>query len=223
MALLPFLCFSESPLLLISLGPISLKKEKPPGKRKQKSRKRLSHTHQLGPSKKGDCRKGTRINEEGRKMEPAHGESKIKKLLKLGKMPQQHETVSISIVHPSFGYHHGNLKVMKKCRTLEETTMDYCSQHFPMWLYLAQMKLMSSSSREEITTTQEKFLNEHRKDFSNAFGLGEEKGGSFLRWGGPFLMPLLDKTTGCMAARLPTVTKAASSSLQDAILCPRFS
>ncbi|XP_074254131.1 uncharacterized protein LOC141584314 isoform X2 [Saimiri boliviensis] len=85
-----------TPLLLRQrtgrLGPISLNKEKPPGKRKQKSRKRLSHTHQLGPSKKGDCRKGTRINEEGRKMEPAHVESTIQKLLKLGKMPQQHKT-----------------------------------------------------------------------------------------------------------------------------------
>ncbi|XP_078226836.1 uncharacterized protein LOC103792517 [Callithrix jacchus] len=121
------------------------------------------------------------------------------------------------------GFHHSNLKVMKKCRTLVETTMDYCSQHFPMWLYLAQMKLMSSSSREEITTTQEKFLNEHRKDFSNAFSLGENNGGSFLRWGGPFLMPLLDKATSCMAACLPTVMRAASSSLQDAVLCPRFS
>nr|XP_012327194.1 uncharacterized protein LOC105730494 [Aotus nancymaae] len=68
---------------------------------------------------------------------------------------------------------------------------------------------------------QEKFLNEHREDFSNAFGLGEDKG-SFLRWGGPFLMPFLDKATGCMAARLPTVTRAVSSSLQDATLCPRF-
>lgn len=91
MALLPLFCSSESPVLLISLGPISLNKEKPPGKRKQKSRKRLNHTHQLGPSKKGNCRKGTRINEEGRKVEPTHGESKIQKLLKLGKILQQHE------------------------------------------------------------------------------------------------------------------------------------